>query len=111
MQNVNLAYTNGLYDAINILANLVDKKEVAKELIDFCKERRMILNEELKNVKTKLRVFVANKNNKTYGNDKYVGVALENAKAINTAVQYFQGYKSYSFELLAKKSRYNFSIR
>lgn len=102
LKNANLAYTNGLYDAINILANLVAKEDVAKELIDFCKESRRILNEKLKNVKTKLRVFVANENNKTYGNDKYVGVALENAKAINTAAKYFQGYKTYSFELLAK---------
>ena len=49
----------------------------------------------------RVRVFIANEGNQTYGNDKYVGCQLLRAGAVNVAAEDIQGYKEYTFEQVA----------
>lgn len=103
LKDADKAYTDGCKWAINTLGKLTGKEDKAKELWKFCEESRGIVNKSLKDVsdKDKKTVFIANENNQTYGNDKYVGCMLERAGGTNVAAKDIQGYKPYTFEQLA----------
>ncbi|AJC86339.1 iron siderophore ABC transporter, periplasmic substrate-binding protein [Campylobacter sp. RM16704] len=104
LKNADKAYTEGLHWAINTLGKLTNKEERAKQLWEFAMQSREIIENKLKNIEdvNRVRVFIANENSKTYGNDKYVGIQLLKAGAINVAAKDIQGYKPYTFEQLLK---------
>lgn len=103
LKDANKAYTDGLYEALEILSTLSGKEKEAKEIANFIKESRDYIKSHLNAIKDedRIKVFIANEGNKTYGNDKYVGVQLLNAGAINVAAKHIQGYKPYTYEMLA----------
>ena len=103
LKDADKAYTYGCKWAIETLGKLTGKDDKAKELWQFCLESRKIVDKSLKDVseKDKKTVFIANENNQTYGNDKYVGCMLERAGGVNVAAKDIQGYKPYTFEQLA----------
>lgn len=103
LKDADKAYNDGCKWAIDTLGKLTGKEDKAKELWQFCLESRKIVDKSLEGVsdKDKKRVFIANENNQTYGNDKYVGCMLERAGGVNVAAKDIQGYKPYTFEQLA----------
>lgn len=104
LSNADRAYTEGLEWAVKTLGTLTGTESRAQELWDFALETRNYVESKIGNVPDdkRVRVFVANKGGKTYGNDKYVGCQLLRAGAINVAAQDIQGYKPYTFEMLAQ---------
>lgn len=106
-QNPNLsdadsAYTEGLQWAVETLGMLSGKEEKAQELWNFAMESRDYVEEQLSDVadSERVKVFIANENNQTYGDDKYVGCMLLRAGGINVAAEDISGYKEYSLEQL-----------
>ena len=94
LSDADSAYTDGCEWAIKTLGRLTGSLDRAEEIWDFCLESRQI-------VEDRVRVFIANEGNQTYGNDKYVGCQLLRAGAVNVAAQDIQGYKEYTFEQVA----------
>ena len=76
----------------------------ANAIWDFCLESRDIVEKAVgdMNDEDRVRVFIANEGQQTYGNDKYVGSQLLRASAINVAAEEIQGYQPYTFEKLAE---------
>lgn len=103
LSDADKAYTDGLEWAIKTIGKFVDQEEKAEDLWNYCLESRQIVEDAVGDVATKqrVRVFIANENDQTYGNDKYVGAQMQRAGAINVAAKDIQGYKPYSFEQLA----------
>lgn len=103
LSNADKAYTDGLEWAIKTIGKFVDQEEKAEDLWNYCLESRQIVEDGVGDVadEQRVRVFIANENDQTYGNDKYVGAQMLRAGAINVAAKDIQGYKPYSFEQLA----------
>lgn len=103
LSNADKAYTDGLEGAIKTIGKFVDQEEKAEDLWNYCLESRQIVEDGVGDVadEQRVRVFIANENDQTYGNDKYVGAQMLRAGAINVAAKDIQGYKPYSFEQLA----------
>lgn len=103
LADADAAYTEGCQWAINTLGKLVGKEEKAQSIWEFCTQSRTLVDQEIGSMdeSERVRVFIANPDNKTYGNDKYVGCQLLRAGAINVAANDIQGYKEYTFERLA----------
>lgn len=96
------AYTEGLQWAIETLGKLSGHEEKAQKLWDFAMESRSYVESQLDDVsdENRARVFIANEQNQTYGNDKYVGCMLLRAGGINVASEEIDGYKEYNMEQL-----------
>lgn len=103
LSDADSAYTEGCQWAIETLGKLTGKEQKAREIWDFCIEGRSIVEEAISEIEDdeRIRVFVACPDEQTYGNDKYVGCQLLRAGAINVAAADIQGYKAYTFEMLA----------
>ena len=106
-QNPNLsdadaAYTEGLQWAVETLGMLSGREDKADELWKFAMESRSYVEEQLSDISEdeRVRVFIANENNQTYGDDKYVGCMLLRAGGVNVAAEDISGYKEYSIEQL-----------
>lgn len=104
LEDADKAYTDGLEWAIKKLGELTGTQEKANELWDFAMDSRKYVEENLKEVKNedRVRVFIANEKNMTYGSDKYVGTQMERAGAVNVAAKDIQGYKEVNFEKVAE---------
>lgn len=104
LSNADAAYTNGCKWAVETLGKLTGTSDKANLLWKFCKESRDQVERAIGSIDDakRTKVFVACPDNKTYGNDKYVGCQLLRAGAINVAAKDIQGYKPYTFEMLAK---------
>lgn len=104
LANADAAYTEGCQWAIKTLGKLVGKDQKASDIWDFCTSSRSIVDNAIGSMDdaSRKRVFVACPDDKTYGNDKYVGCQLLRAGAINVAANDIQGYKAYTFEMLAQ---------
>lgn len=100
--NADKAYTDGLQWALMTLGKISGKEDRANKIWDFAMESRKIVEDKVDKVpdSERVRVFIANEGNNTYGNDKYVGTQLLRAGAINVAAKDVQGYKPYTFEIL-----------
>lgn len=103
LSDADAAYTKGCEWAIKTLGKLVGKEQEANDIWDFCLESRATVDLAVGAISdnSRLRVFIANEGDKTYGNDKYVGCQLMRAGAVNVAAADIQGYKPYTFEMLA----------
>lgn len=103
LANADAAYTEGCQWAIETLGKLVGEEDRAAEIWDMCLDSRSVVDDAIGDVPDdeRIRVFVANENSQTYGNDKYVGCQLLRAGAVNVAADDIQGYQSYTFEMLA----------
>ncbi len=97
------AYTDGAEWAVKTLGKLTGTEEKANKIWDFALESRAIVEKGVGEIPDaeRVRVFVANEGDQTYGNDKYVGAQLLRAGAVNVAAEEIQGYKPYTFEQLA----------
>lgn len=104
LSDADKAYTDGLEWVVKTLGKLTDSEKRADELWDFCIQSRKMVEDTIKDIDDKdlKRVFVANENDQTYGNDKYVGCQLLRAGAKNVASEEITGYKPYSVEQLYK---------
>lgn len=98
-----VAYTKGCEWAVKKLGEVTGKEDKANKIWDFAMADRKYVEDHLKAVPQdqKVRVFIANENNMTYGSDKYVGCQLERAGAINVADPEIKGYKEVNFEKVA----------
>lgn len=96
------AYTDGLQWTVETLGKLTGTEERASKLWSFIEESRQFVEDKIGDIPEAERpkVFIANPENKTYGNDKYVGAQLLRAGAVNVAAQDIHGYKPYNFEQL-----------
>lgn len=103
LSDADSAYTDGCEWAIKTLGRLTGSLDRAEEIWDFCLESRQIVDDAVGDIpdEDRVRVFIANEGNQTYGNDKYVGCQLLRAGAVNVAAQDIQGYKEYTFEQVA----------
>lgn len=103
LADADAAYTEGCQWAIETLGKLVGEEGRASEIWGMCLDSREIVDEAIGEVpdEERVRVFIANENSQTYGNDKYVGCQLLRAGAVNVAANDIQGYQSYTFEMLA----------
>lgn len=104
LSDADSAYTEGCEWAVKTLGKLTGTEEKANQIWDFCLESRDIVEKAVGTIKEedRVRVFIANEGQKTYGNDKYVGSQLLRAGAINVASKEIQGYQPYTFEKLAQ---------
>lgn len=103
LADADAAYTEGCQWAIETLGHLTGADDKAAEIWEMCLDSRAVVDDAIGDVPDdqRIRVFVANEGDQTYGNDKYVGCQLLRAGAVNVAAQDIQGYKSYTFEMLA----------
>lgn len=103
LSDADKAYTDGAQWAVKTLGKLTGKEDKANQIWDFCLESRTIVDKAVGDLPEdqRVRVFIANEGDQTYGNDKYVGTQLLRAGAINVADKDIQGYKSYTMEQLA----------
>lgn len=103
LSDADAAYTDGCEWAIKTLGKLTGSAERADEIWEFCLESRQIVEDAVGDIpdEDRVRVFIANEGNQTYGNDKYVGCQLLRAGAVNVAAEDIQGYKEYTFEQVA----------
>lgn len=103
LANADAAYTEGCEWVIETLGKLTGASNDASEIWDTCLESRKIVDAAIGEMDdaNRKRVFIACPDNKTYGNDKYVGCQLLRAGAINVAANDIQGYKEYTVEKLA----------
>ena len=104
LADADAAYTEGCEWAIKTLGKLTGNEEKADALWDFCLESRTLVEEAVGEIPDgeRVRVFIANEGDQTYGNDKYVGCQLLRAGAVNVAAADIQGYQPYTFEMLAQ---------
>lgn len=103
LADADAAYTEGCQWAISTLGRLTGADRKADDIWKMCLDSRSVVDKAIGQMDDadRVRVFVANPNDKTYGNDKYVGCQLLRASAVNVAAQDIQGYKPYTFEMLA----------
>ncbi|WP_371298206.1 ABC transporter substrate-binding protein [Paraeggerthella sp.] len=103
LADADAAYTEGCQWAISTLGRLTGTEQKASDIWKMCLESRAIVDRAIGKMDDadRVRVFVANEKEKTYGNDKYVGCQLLRAGAKNVAAEAIQGYKPYTFEMLA----------
>lgn len=104
LANADVAYTRGCEWAVKKLGEVTGKTDKAVKIWDFAVANRTYVEDHLKNMSgdQKVRVFIANENNMTYGSDKYVGCQLERAGAVNVAAEEIKGYKEVNFEKIAQ---------
>ncbi|MDT3768143.1 ABC transporter substrate-binding protein [Gleimia hominis] len=104
LANSDKAYTDGLKWSVETLGKLTGKEDKAKELWQFVEDSRDHVEKAVGEVPDdqRVKVFVANEGDQTYGNDKYVGAQLLRAGAVNVAADDIQGYKPYNFEQVVK---------
>ncbi len=103
LADADAAYTEGCQWAIETLGRLTGTSDKAEKIWQMCLDSRQVVDQAIGEVadEDRVRVFVANEGDQTYGNDKYVGCQLLRAGAVNVAANDIQGYKSYTFEMLA----------
>lgn len=103
LADADAAFTEGCQWAISTLGRLTGADQKAGDIWKMCLESRAIVDEAIGQMDDadRIRVFVANTKEQTYGNDKYVGCQLLRAGAVNVAAEDIQGYKPYTFEMLA----------
>lgn len=103
LSNADKAYTDGCEWAVKTLGKLTGTEQRADELWKFAEDSRSYVEHHIGSIadNNRIKVFVANKDDKTYGNDKYVGCQLLRAGALNVAARDIQGFKPYTIEMLA----------
>lgn len=103
LADADAAYTEGCEWAIKTLGCLTGARERADAIWDFCLESRATVDKAVGGIddSKRVRAFVPMQNDKTYGNDKYVGCQLLRAGAVNVAAADIQGNGSYTVEQLA----------
>ena len=100
--NPDAAYTEGLKQAIGLLAKLTGTEKRGEALWKTVEANRRIVTDHLKRVpdEKRIRVFMANEKGFTYGTGKYVGAAMARAGAKNVA-ETLKGYKQVTPEQVA----------
>lgn len=103
LADADAAYTEGCEWAIKTLGALTGSLDKANEIWDFCVASRQTVDEAVGDApdEERVRAFVPMRDDKTYGNDKYVGCQLLRAGAVNVAAADIQGNGTYTVEQLA----------
>ena len=103
LADADAAYTEGCEWAVKTLGALTGSLDKANEIWDFCCASRETVDEAVGDVadEDRVRAFVPMRDDKTYGNDKYVGCQLLRAGAVNVAAADIQGNGTYTVEQLA----------
>lgn len=96
------AYNDGLRQAVTILARIAGNPARGEELLSYIDKNRQIVTDHLAEIPEaqRVRVFMANENNYTYGTGKYVGLAMKRAGAKNVA-ETLKGYVQVTPEQVA----------
>ena len=103
LADADAAYTEGCEWAVKTLGALTGSLDKANEIWDFCCASRETVDEAVGDIADdeRVRAFVPMRDDKTYGNDKYVGCQLQRAGAVNVAAADIQGNGAYTVEQLA----------
>ena len=103
LADADAAYTEGCEWAVKTLGALTGSLDKANEIWDFCCASRETVDEAVGDIADdeRVRAFVPIRDDKTYGNDKYVGCQLLRAGAVNVAAADIQGNGTYTVEQLA----------
>ena len=103
LADADAAYTEGCEWAVKTLGALTGSLDKANEIWDFCCASRETVDEAVGDIADdeRVRAFVPMRDDKTYGNDKYVGCQLLRAGAVNVAAADIQGNGTYTVEQLA----------
>lgn len=96
------AYNDGLRRAVTILARIAGNPDRGEQLLAYIQKNRRIVSNHLAEIPEdqRVRVFMANENNYTYGTGKYVGLAMKRAGAKNVA-ETLKGYVQVTPEQVA----------
>lgn len=94
------AYDEGYYDAVRLVAKLINKEQNGEELIKFVKAQQKDLKKLTSKLDFKHRktIYMANPNYHTYGKGKYTNIIFERGGGENIAARYIKGFKSVSAE-------------
>lgn len=100
LEDENYSYTEGLKEAITLIANVFNHVAQGKELIDAAFSTRKLLIERLGDIPQdkRVRVYMANPDLATYGSGKYIGLMMQYAGAMNVASATIKGHKQVSLE-------------
>lgn len=99
-----LAYSEGLKQGIELIANVFNRQKAGKELIEAAFANQKLLNERVGGIPADKRVrsYMANPDLVTYGSGKFTGVFFEEAGAYNVAAPFIKGYKTVGMEDVLK---------
>lgn len=94
------AYNEGLKQGIRLIADVVDRKQQAEDLIHYTFAAREKANAPVAKIAEadKIRVYMANPDLNTYGSGKYTGLMMEHAGAKNVAAETIKGARQVSLE-------------
>jgi len=98
------AYKDGLTQTITIMAEVLNKKKLGKELIKAAFSKRAMIAKRLKTIKPdeRVKVYMANPKLHTYGKGKYTALMMRLCGASNVAAKSLKGYKQVSLEQVIK---------
>lgn len=102
LKDEEIAYTQGLYEGIELLGTIANKEQNAKELISHIKKNQEILATYTAKIpnNNRVKLYMANPNFTTYGSGKYTNIIFSRAGGINVAANDIKGYKQISPEKL-----------
>lgn len=94
------AYNEGLKEGIRLIGDVMGKQKQADELITYTFSQREDVTKRLSDLtpQQRVRVYMANPDLTTYGSDKYTGLMMQHAGAMNVAAATIQGFKQVSIE-------------
>lgn len=94
------AYTDGLKAGIELIGEVLGRKDQARTMVDYIFARRRVVEERVGRLprEQRVRLYMANPNLETYGAGKYTGIIMERAGGLNVAAATIKGYKKVSME-------------
>lgn len=93
------AYTQGMFEGIELLGEVYGKQQRAAELIETIKKNRSVVTDTLGEIPydTRVTCYMANPELHTYGSGKYTGVIMDRAGGRNVAAE-LNGYQKVNIE-------------
>lgn len=81
------AYSEGLKIGVQLIGDIVGKSERAKQLIDYAFTKRKLVQDRIGSIPAaeRVKLYMANPDNNTYGTGKYTGVIMTRSGGINVA--------------------------
>ncbi|MFV0575948.1 MAG: ABC transporter substrate-binding protein [Vibrio sp.] len=100
MKDEEYSYNEGLKQGIRLIADVVDRKVQAEDLIQYTFSQRAQANAPVKDLadNQRTRVYIANPDLNTYGSGKYTGLMVQHAGGFNVAAASIKGARQVSIE-------------